>query len=188
VIVLFEKGCNPKAKNLAGETAKSIARDKNAKDANKNIRKAENQYSKISKQASETSGINWSIRLYDYMCEHRDRIHDSFQKYDETKSGRIQRDQFIEVLSAEGFQNLIETDEMKRHISAHEKDNGEIDYELFLLGKKYVNKQYLLASFQPKTKKKKKNKGKRGKTKVVIPICTTDEGPRQVIFFKSLLS
>lgn len=63
---------------------------------------------------------------------------------------------------------------------SHEKIKDQIDYELFLVGKKYINKQFLIGSFEPKKKKKKgkKGKAKRGKTKVVIPICTLDEGGR----------
>ena len=167
---------------MEGDTPKSIAKEKGAKDAGKNIRKAEKQYAKLSKQSSESGGVNWSIRLYDYMSEHKDRILETFLKCDEAKTGRIPKEQFIEVLSQEGFQNLIETEEMKKMILQHEKDNNEIDYELFLTGKKYVGKQFLLSSFEAKKKKKKKSNAKKGKTKVVMPICILEEGPRQVIF------
>jgi hypothetical protein len=165
---------------MEGDTPKSIAKEKGAKDAGKNIRKAEKQYAKLSKQSSESGGVNWSIRLYDYMSEHKERIQETFSKFDEAKTGRIPKENFIEVLSQEGFQNLIETEEMKKMIMQHEKDNNEIDYELFLAGKKYVGKQFLLSSFEPKKKKQKKGKAKKGKTKVVMPICILDEGPRQV--------
>ena len=94
----------------------------------------------------------------------------------------IDKETFIEIISLEGFQNLIETEEMKKLIISHEKIKDQIDYELFLAGKKYINKQFLVSSFDSKKKKKKNKKGKpkRGKTKIVIPICILDDGPRTV--------
>lgn len=70
---------------------------------------------------------------------------------------------------------------MNKLIMSHEKIKDQIDYELFLTGKKYINKQFLIASFEGKKKKKsKKGKSRKGKTKIVIPVCTLDEGPRTV--------
>jgi ankyrin repeat protein len=176
---LATRGCNPKVKNLDGDTPKSIAKEKKAKDASKNIRKAEKQYAKLSKQTLESGGVNWSIRLYDYMYEHKERIKETFAEQDPEQTGKISKEAFVEVVSQEGFQSLVETEEMNKLIMSHEKVKDQIDYELFLLGKKYINKQFLINSFEgKKKKKKKKGKGKRGKTKVVIPICTLDEGPR----------
>jgi ankyrin repeat protein len=176
---LATRGCNPKAKNLEGDTPKSIAKEKKAKDASKNIRKAEKQYAKLSKQTMESGGVNWSIRLYDYMYEHKDRVKDAFATHDPEQTGKITKDSFTEVISQEGFQNLVETEEMKKLILSHEKTKDQIDYELFLQGKKYINKQFLIASFEGKKKKKKKGKGKKaGKTKIVMPICTLEDGPR----------
>ena len=173
-----KKGCNPKAKNLDGETPKSLAKEKKAKDAAKNIKKGEKQYAKLSKQTLESGGINWSIRIYDYMYEHKERVKEAFAAQDPEQTGKITKDSFVEVISQEGFQSLVETDEMKKLIIAHEKTKDQIDYDLFLTGKKYINKQFLIASFEGKKKKKKKGKGKRGKTKIIMPICTLDEGPR----------
>ncbi len=172
------RGCNPKVKNTEGDTPKSIAKENKAKDASKNIRKAEKQYAKLSKQTMESGGVNWSIRLYDYMYEHKDRIKDLFSLHDPEQTGKITKEAFIEVISQEGFQNLVETEEMKKLIMAHEKTKDQIDFELFLTGKKYINKQFLITSFEGKKKKKKKSKGKKGKTKIVMPICVLDEGPR----------
>ena len=177
---LATRGCNPKVKNFEGETPKSIAKEKKAKDASKNIRKAEKQYSKLSKQTTDMGGVNWSIRLYDYMYEHKDRVKNIFVSHDNEQTGRISKEAFIDVLSEEGFQNLIESEEMKKLILSHEKIKDEIDYDLFLLGKKYINKQFLISSFEVKKKKKKKGKAKKGKTKIVMPICLLDEGPRMV--------
>ena len=129
----------------------------------------------------ESGGVNWSIRLYDYMFEHKERIKEAFLVHDTEKTGKVSRDVFVQVVSVEGFQNLIETDEMKSLIVSHEKAKDEIDYELFLSGKKYITKLYLVASFEPKKKKSKKKKGKGGKgkkTRIIMPICLMNEGPR----------
>jgi ankyrin repeat protein len=177
---LSTRGCNPKVKNLEGDTPKSIAKDKKAKDASKNIRKGEKQYNKLSKQTTESGGINWSIRLYDYMYEHQERVKMLFGLHDQDQIGKVTREKFTEVISDEGFQSLVESsEEMEKLIKSHEKAKDQIDYELFLTGKKYINKQFLISSFEgKKKKKKKKGKGKKGKTKIVMPICILDEGPR----------
>lgn len=175
---LATRGCNPKTKNGEGDAPKAIAKEKKAKDASKNIRKGEKQFAKLMKQTNESGGVNWSIRLYDYMYEHQERIKDLFASYDPEQTGRITQEAFVEVISKEGFQNLSETEEMQKLIMSHEKAKDQIDFELFLTGKKYINKQFLISSFEGKKKKKKKGKGKKGKTKIIMPICTLDEGPR----------
>ncbi len=179
---LATRGCNPKVKNLEGDTPKVIAKDRKAKDASKNIRKGEKQYNKLSKQTTDSGGINWSIRLYDYMYEHTERVKNLFAINDQDQIGKITRESFVQVISDEGFQALVESsDEMEKLIKSHEKAKDQIDYELFLTGKKYINKQFLISSFEKKKKKKKKKgKGKKGKTKIIMPICILDEGPRMV--------
>lgn len=174
------RGCNPKAKNADGDTPKQVAKAQKAKDAMKNMGKAEKQYAKLSKQTSESEGVNWSIRLYDYMYEHKERVKDLFKQNDPEETGKVTGEAFTEVISNEGFQSLCETDEMQKLILSHEKTKDQIDYELFLTGKKYINKQFLINSFEKKKKKKKKKggKGKRGKTKIIMPVCILDEGPR----------
>ncbi len=180
---LATRGCNPKIKNLEGDTPKQIAKDLKAKDASKNIRKAEKQYAKLSKQTNESGGVNWSIRLYDYMYEHKDRVKQIYLTHDPEQIGKVSKEAFIDVIAEEGFQNLVVSEEIKKLTMAHEKVKDEIDYELFLTGKKYINKLFLISSFEKKKKKKKKPKAKKkGKTKIIMPICVLDEGPRMVIF------
>ena len=55
-------------------------------------------------------------------------------------------------------------DDTKKLLMAHEKAGRDsmIDFMEFLSGKKYVNKLYLMASFEGKKKKKKGGKGGRG--------------------------
>ena len=75
---------------------------------------------------------------------------------------------------------------MKRILASHVCE-GSVNYREFLSGGKFINKKYLVAAYEDgkkKTKKtKKKNGGKagrrqRGNTKVIMPICVRDEGPR----------
>lgn len=64
---------------------------------------------------------------------------------------------------------MPEENDIKKITMAHEAGRGAgINYEEFLTGKKYVNKQYLMSAFEGKKKKKKGGKkgGKKGKTKV----------------------
>ena len=176
---LATRGCNPKVKNMEGDLAKTIAKDNKAKDASKNIRKAEKQYAKLSKQTNESGGVNWSIRLYDYMHEHKDRVKEIFKTHDDEQTGKCSKDNFVKTITDEGFHNLVVSEEIKKLILTHEKAKDEIDYELFLTGKKYINKLFLISSFEKKKKKKKKGKGKKAKkTKVIMPICILDDGPR----------
>lgn len=178
---LATRGCNPKVKNMEGDLAKTIAKDSKAKDASKNIRKAEKQYAKLSRQTNESGGVNWSIRLYDYMHEHQERVARVFAERDPDQIGKVSKDAFVHVITAEGFQQLVQSEEIKKLIMTHEKAKDEIDYKLFLTGKKYINKLFLISSFEKKKKKKKKPKAKKAKkTKVVMPICVLDEGPRMV--------
>ena len=103
--------------------------------------------------------------------------------------GKVSKEAFVEVIVGEGFQNLVQSEEIKKLIMTHEKAKDEIDYKLFLTGKKYINKLFLVSSFDKKKKKKKKPKAKKAKkTKVIMPICVLDEGPRMVSWIHSHLS
>ena len=68
-------------------------------------------------------------------------------------------DDFLEVLN--GMQAPLPEDDTKKLLMAHEKaaKDSQIDYNEFLSGKKYVNKLYLMSSFEGKKKKKKGGKG-----------------------------
>ena len=71
---------------------------------------------------------------------------------------------------------------MLQLIALHDKSrDGKIEYNDFIAAKKWINKNYLMSAFEGKKKKKKKGKKggkKKGKFKLVMPICTQDEGPR----------
>ncbi len=105
-----------------------------------------------------------------------------FVAQDQEQIGKVSKEAFVGIITEEGFQNLVASEEVKKLILTHEKAKDEIDYDLFLTGKKYINKLFLISSFEKKKKKKKGGKAKKAgkKTKVVMPICVLDDGPRMV--------
>jgi len=70
----------------------------------------------------------------------------------------LTNDDFMEALNS--MSAPLPEDDVKKLIMAHEKskDSG-IDFAEFMAGKKYVNKLYLMSSFDGKKKKKKGGKG-----------------------------
>lgn len=177
VLVLVLVGCNPKPKNAEGQTARTLAKNGGHKEALRECRKAERFFGKSGKNIEP-----WAITLYDYIYVMHDSLMEVFKKLSSTESGgKISRDDFVEVLQGLSIQLPDETD-LKKVIGAHDTD-GNIDFKEFLTGKKFINKQYLMAAYEPKKKKGKGKggggRGKKGKTKVPFPICTQSEGGRR---------
>lgn len=172
---LAQRGCNPKPKNNEGETGRSLAKDRDHKEATKECRKAEKSFGKVGKNNEP-----WAIALYDWVYERSEKILNMMIKYDPDEKGTVTKDNFADSLTGMGAP--VEEEEMKKVVAAHDKNkDGNVDFNDFLTGKKYVNKNYLMSAFEGKKKKKgKKGKGgkKKGKFKLVMPICTKDEGPR----------
>ena len=172
--VFSPSGCNPKPKNNDGETARSIAKDEGHKDAMKELRKVEKSFGKVGKNNEP-----WALALYDFCNERLSSVLEMFRKFDVDGTGYITKDDF-----AEGLQNmgapLPEDTDLKKIVAAHDKNkDGTMEYNDFLTGKKYINKQYLMSAFGDKKKKKKGGKkGKKGKTKIAMPIPTQPDGPR----------
>ncbi|XP_052275632.1 ankyrin repeat and EF-hand domain-containing protein 1-like isoform X2 [Dreissena polymorpha] len=171
---LAQRGCNPKPKNNEGNTARTIAKDMGHKEAMKEARKAEKTFGKVGKNNEP-----YAIALYDFIFERQEMIKNEFQKYyDPDEEGTVSKSEFVDMLL--GKSPPVSEEELRRVQGAHDK-GGKIDYNEFILGKKYVNKNYLMSAFEPKKKKGKKGKkgrGKKGKFKLVMPICTSEEGPR----------
>ena len=142
----------------------------------KECKKAEKSFGKSGKNNEP-----WAIRLYDWVNARTEQLMEMFRRFDADGTGVIQKDDF-----SDGMQSLEAPlpevpDELKRLLMAHEKtSNDVIDYNDFLAGKKYLNKLYLMSAFEGKKKKKKGGKGKKkkGKTKIAMPICMLQDGPR----------
>lgn len=83
-------------------------------------------------------------------------------------------DDFLEVLQT--MSAPLPEDDTKKLLLAHEKNKeGQVDPNEFLGGKKYINKLYLMSSFEGKKKKKKGGKGGRTPASLLITwtyVCT----------------
>ncbi|KAF6028163.1 ANKEF1 [Bugula neritina] len=170
------KRCNPKPKNNDGNVAKQIAKDGGFKEALKECKKGEKTFGRTGKNNEP-----WAIRLYDWSFARAEPLTEQFKKFDPDSTGQIPKDDFLEVLQS--LSAPLPEDDTKKLLMAHEKVGRDnlIDFNEFLGGKKYVNKLYLMASFEGKKKKKKGGKGgkkKKGKTKIPLPIATKEDGPR----------
>lgn len=171
---LGQRGCNPKPKNNEGNTARTIAKDMGHKEATKEARKAEKSFGKVGKNNEP-----YAIAMYDFVYERQEMIKNMFQKYyDPDEEGAVSKNEFVDTLL--GMNPPVNEEELRKIATANEK-GGKIDYNDFIGGKKYVNKNYLMSAFEGKKKKGKKGKKggkKKGKFKLVMPICTSEEGPR----------
>ena len=168
-------GCNPKLKNKEGDAAKNIAKDREHKEAGKELRKAEKSFGKVGKNNEP-----WAICLYDWVYEKKDRLMNEFTKYDPDEKGVIPKEEFMDTMLSMRAPGEEEKVSSVGLLSDKAKD-GNINYEDFIGAKKWINKNYLMAAFEGKKKKKKKGgKGgkKKGKFKLAVPICYQDEGPR----------
>ncbi|CAF4067248.1 unnamed protein product, partial [Rotaria magnacalcarata] len=176
---LGQRGCNPKAKNNEGLIPKKIADQNKAKDAKKNMRKAEKGFTEMTANLRPDEFRDWRLMLYDYVCENQERLEKMFEELDvtEQKTGVIPTDGFKKVIEDEEFLGFLKPDDLKDICEKHEKERSEFDYKAFLTGKKYLTKPYLMAAFAGKKKKKKKPK-KAKKQKGALPIAIQDEGPR----------
>lgn len=140
----------------------------------KEARKAEKAFGKVGKNNEP-----WAIALYDFIYERQDNVKQMFQKYyDPDEEGTVGKNEFVDTIM--GMNAPVSEEEVRRVAQLQDK-GGKVDYNDFIGGKKYVNKNYLMSAFEGKKKKKKGGKKggkKKGKFKLVMPICTAEEGPR----------
>jgi len=174
---LGQRGCLATAKNADGKLARVIAKDNEHKEALKECKKAEKN--KGTKPGTQVE----VVKFYDWMIENKTQLEVDVHDYDtETegqRSGKIPTQDFISVLRAN--KSPLNEDKLQSILKPHDpQQSGKIDYELFFTAKKFINKQFLLDG----GKKKKgggsaKGKGKKGKTKIEMPICVKEEIERQ---------
>lgn len=152
-----------------------MVKDRDYKEVTKECRKVEKSFGKVGK-----NNEFWVIVLYDWVYERFEKIFNMMIKYDFDEKGIVTKDNFSDSLTGMGV--LVEEEEMKKVVAVYDKNkDGNVDFNDFLIGKKYVNKNYLMSVFEGKKKKKgKKGKGgkKKGKFKFVMLICIKDEGLR----------
>ncbi|KAK7490166.1 hypothetical protein BaRGS_00018511 [Batillaria attramentaria] len=172
---LSQRGCNPKPKNNEGNTARTIAKDEGHKEAMKELRKAEKTFGKVGKNNDP-----WALQFYDWVIQQQEMLLNRLKEFDPDSMGTVPTHDFMDTVM--GMQAPVEEDELKKLAALHDKSReGKIDYNDFIAAKKWIHKNFLMAAFEGKKKKKKKGKKggkKKGKFKLVMPICTQDEGPR----------
>jgi len=166
-------GCNPKTKNSEGKTARLLAKDAGFKDAAKECLRAEK--GATSSVAPKNTEL-WALRLHDFTCARAEQLREVLAKFDEDGNGRVRAEDLRDGLLSMAAP-LPDEDNMRHVVRMHETD-GTIDYQEFLSGKKYINKQYSISGYEKKGKKEKKGGGSGGKNKkksVQIVICTQTE-------------
>jgi hypothetical protein len=148
--------------------ARLLAKENGHKEAMKDCRKGEKMYGKTGK-----NNESWRLVLYDSVCWKKDELVDLFSKSDSETPGKVTKEDFADILQNAGVA-LPTPENLKLVVQAYLVENL-ISYQDFIVGKKYVNKQYLMSAFEGKKKKKKKGgKGKK-KSKIPMPICTRED-------------
>ncbi|KAK0047251.1 ankyrin repeat and EF-hand domain-containing protein 1 [Biomphalaria pfeifferi] len=172
---LSQRGCNPKIKNNHGHLPKVIAKEAGNKAAGTEIRKAEKSFGKGGKNNDP-----WVLQLYDWAQARKSMLISAFQSIDVEDVGKISITDFIDVMTTKNAP--ADDDQLKIVTTLQDKNKeGRIDYNDFFVAKKWVNKNFVYEAFEGKKKKKKGKRkgGKKGKFKLIMPICIQDEGSRQ---------
>ncbi|XP_051868057.1 ankyrin repeat and EF-hand domain-containing protein 1a [Pristis pectinata] len=171
---LAHRGSNPKLKNLQLKTPRAAAKALGFKPVSKELRKAERLYNKYSKPGVKNPSPPWAIHLYDWSLYHENTLRNAFATMDRG-DGTLTREDFAGILLEKNAP--IKEEEVTTLMTALDKTRtGTIDINEFFKGTKYLEKIYLMSSYEPKKKKGKKGRrGKKGKLNIPIPICTVPE-------------
>lgn len=174
-------GCNPKLKNKHGLVPCQIAKAHDHKAAMKELQKAERVFTKFSKPGVVNPNELWALTLHDWSCEHEEALRNAFQLPVESDAPveKVSREKFAYVLQE--HHAPVDQEHLQKIIADHDKKHeGAINISEFFKGLQYLQKAFVLSSYEPKTKKKKGGKGrkgekgktKKGKSVVPLPICT----------------
>ncbi|TTO79335.1 Ankyrin repeat and EF-hand domain-containing protein 1 [Bagarius yarrelli] len=176
---LAQRGCNPKLKNRVGLVPRLLAKAHGHKTALKELQKAERAFAKFSKPGMVNPNQPWAVKLHDWSREHEEALRISFQLAEDSEASveNVSRETFAHVLQE--HHAPVEQEHMQKIVAAHEKKrNDVINITDFFKGLQYLQKTFVLSSYELKTKKKTKGrKGGKGKRKkgnsvVPLPICT----------------
>ncbi|NXU49567.1 ANKE1 protein, partial [Turnix velox] len=171
-----QRGCDPTWTNLLAKTPRAVAKEGGFKAAVTELRKVENAFKKQSKPDAKEENPRWALRLYDWSLEHQAALHKAFEAVDQG-DGTVAKDDFIAVIQKHCA--FVDIEQIQTIAEKHEGPQDEgINIEEFFKGSKYLQKNFLIASFAPKGKKKKGKKKKRGKKAIAIPvpICVMQRG------------
>lgn len=136
---------------------------------------------KLSKPGVVNPNQLWALTLHDWSCEHEEVLRNAFQRAEETDAPveKVSAAKFADVLQ-EHFAP-VDKERLQKIIADHDKKReGVINISDFFKGLQYLQKAFVLSSYEPKTKKKNNGKGrkggkgktKKGKCVVPLPICT----------------
>jgi len=156
-------GCNALLKNKENKTARAIAKELGHKPVIKACKKAE-KFSKAKKKPD-----HWLLALHDFCYVRDQQLYESLSQHDSNLNGLITPATFLETMRDAGVPEPDDPVEWDAVLANHTVEK-QIQYNVFLGGRKIVPKKYHMASFEPKFKKLKKPK----KVKVKqppIPIC-----------------
>ncbi|XP_072907399.1 ankyrin repeat and EF-hand domain containing 1a isoform X1 [Hemitrygon akajei] len=171
---LAQRGSNPKVKNLQLKTPRAAGKALGFKAVSKELRKAERLYNKYSKPGMKNPSPPWAIHFYDWSLYHENTLRNAFATMDRG-DGTLTREDFTAILQ-ERSAPIMEEDVSTLIAALDKSRTGIIDINEFFQGSKYLEKIYLMSSYEPKKKKGKKGrKGKKGKLNIPIPICTVPE-------------
>ncbi|NXY19014.1 ANKE1 protein, partial [Atrichornis clamosus] len=169
-----QRGCDPTWKNLLHETPREAAKSAGFKAAATALRKIEKAFKKKDEE------LAWYVKVYDWSLEHKDSLRKEFEALDQG-DGMVSRNDFISVI--EKHWSNVDVEQIETLAKMHESHPDRINPDDFFKGSKYLQKNFLMASFGPKAKKKKKKKAakKKGKKGIPVPICVIpkSECPRR---------
>lgn len=132
----------------------------------KELKKAEKQHGKRSSSGQMT--VVWALTLHDWSQVREKELLKAFGP----DSATVPTGTFVSVLQE--LNAPVEPDRLSELASAIEvEEEGHVNVGEFIKGTKYINKQFLYATYlQQKKKKEPKRKGKKkGKFVVPFPIC-----------------
>jgi len=210
---LFQRGVDPTRKNNKGQTALVFAKELGSRKCQKILRKCEKLWKKQHKPNFVNPNPIEMVHFYDFIFERQEFLKQDLERCiipnehfnsEEMKKGNfVSAKDLVEIIKSIDAPFPFHDKQLKKKFfEAHDhmrKDVVEISE--FISGKKYINKQYLMSTYQPKKQKGKKagkkgkpKKGKKGKFKVVMPICQEaqdvrrpDGGPPEKYVIKQVL-
>ena len=175
---LVQRGGSTKAKNAEKQLPIKIATLWKRKEARKMIRLVEKKgYSQKLISPKSNPNRDFKVHLYDWMQERTDRLLRRFAHVEDAASHRVASADFKRIIAEEGF-TQVTVEELDDLILRHETNPHEMDYQLFLSGKLFIDKPFLMRAFLSTQRKTKNKKKKKTKKQPAIPIATQSEGPR----------
>lgn len=175
---MVQRGGTTRTKNANNQLPIKIAKIFQNKDARKHIRLVEKKHYNR-KVLSNTSNPNrdYKIHFYDWLQERYNRLLRRFHQVENQNTHLISSNDLREIIREEGF-TQITSDDLNDLIIRHEKNPNEIDYRLFLSGKLFIEKPFLIQAFNMKSKKSRKRIRRKTKKQPLIPIAICHEGSR----------